>query len=85
MSFMPRRGAANDGAPRPVDAPEDFPENFEADYFERRAEQEVEMATRSTDNRAVQAHYDLATLYLDRIHPPATDPQTDEPPESEAA
>ena len=40
----------------------------EVDYFEQRAAAELELAQRSSDSRAVQAHYELATLYLDRIH-----------------
>jgi hypothetical protein len=38
------------------------------DYFEQRAEAEIELAQRAADTKAVQAHYELATLYLDRIH-----------------
>ena len=38
------------------------------DYYERRAEAEIELAQRSLDARAVQAHYELANIYLDRIH-----------------
>ena len=38
------------------------------DYFERRAEAEIEMAQRAESPSAVQAHYQLATLYFDRIH-----------------
>jgi hypothetical protein len=37
-------------------------------YFERRAEHEIELAQRATHARAVQAHYQLASAYLDRIH-----------------
>jgi hypothetical protein len=37
-------------------------------YFERRAEMELELAQRASDARAVQAHYELANFYLDRIH-----------------
>ncbi|WP_165357165.1 hypothetical protein [Sphingosinicella sp. CPCC 101087] len=41
-------------------------------YYEQRAEAEIEMAQRAHDSRAVQAHYRLATIYLDRIHPEAS-------------
>ena len=43
-------------------------------YLEQRAEAEIEMAQRAEDSRAVQALYELASAYLDRIHgeaPPA--------------
>ena len=45
----------------------------DVEYFEQRAEAEIELAQRATDARAVQAHYQLATQYLDRIYsePPA--------------
>ncbi len=38
------------------------------DYYQRRAEAEIELAQRATTARAVQAHYELAAAYLDRIH-----------------
>ena len=38
------------------------------DYYQRRAEAEIELAQRSDDFRAVRAHYELASAYLDRIH-----------------
>lgn len=38
------------------------------DYFERRAEAEIEMARKASHVRAVQVHYELANAYLDRIH-----------------
>lgn len=38
------------------------------DYFERRAEAEIELAQRAENVRAVQAHYQLASAYLDRIY-----------------
>ncbi len=41
----------------------------DVDYFERRAEEEIELAQRSVDTRAVQAHYQLASAYLDKIYP----------------
>ena len=37
-------------------------------YFEERAEAEIAMAQRAGDSRAVQAHYELASAYLDRIY-----------------
>ena len=40
----------------------------DCDYFEKRAEAEIELAQRARDSRAVQAHYDLASAYLDRIY-----------------
>lgn len=44
------------------------------DYLELRAETEIELARSATDPRAVQAHYELANAYLDRIHPEAVPP-----------
>jgi hypothetical protein len=41
----------------------------DVDYFERRAEEEIELARQSSDTRAVQAHYQLASAYLDKIYP----------------
>jgi hypothetical protein len=40
----------------------------EADYYERRAEAELALAQQARHRRAVQAHYELATAYLDRLH-----------------
>ena len=40
----------------------------EQEYFERRAEAELELAQAAEHRRAVQAHYELASAYLDRIH-----------------
>jgi hypothetical protein len=37
-------------------------------YFQRRAEQEIALAQRAEDSRAVQAHYALANFYLDKVH-----------------
>ena len=42
--------------------------NDERDYYERRAEAEIELAQRAGHEAAVQAHYELASAYLDRIH-----------------
>ena len=38
------------------------------EYYERRAEAEIALAQAAGDQRAVQAHYELASAYLDRIH-----------------
>jgi hypothetical protein len=37
-------------------------------YYQMRAEAEVEMACRSTDPIAVQAHYDLSAAYLELVY-----------------
>lgn len=37
-------------------------------YFERRAEAEIALAQEARHARAVKAHYELASAYLDRIH-----------------
>jgi hypothetical protein len=37
-------------------------------YYERRAEAEIELAQRARHAAAVQAHYQLASAYLDRVH-----------------
>lgn len=37
-------------------------------YFERRAEAEIELASKATAQSVVQAHYDLASAYLDKIY-----------------
>lgn len=38
------------------------------EYYERRAEAELALAQVAGHERAVQAHYELAAAYLDRIH-----------------
>lgn len=38
------------------------------DYYERRAEDHVTLAQQSSNTQAVQAHYELASAYLDRIY-----------------
>ena len=43
-------------------------------YFQRRAEAEIELAQRARHQRVVQAHYELASAYLDRIHADAGEP-----------
>jgi hypothetical protein len=40
----------------------------EREYYERRAEAELLLAQAAAHRRAVQAHYELASAYLDRIH-----------------
>jgi hypothetical protein len=37
-------------------------------YYEGRAETEIELAQRALHVRAVQAHYQMASAYLDMIH-----------------
>ena len=37
-------------------------------YYQLRAEQEIELAQRAEHSEAVQAHYQLASAYLDLIH-----------------
>ncbi|MGZ8282286.1 MAG: hypothetical protein ACXWUN_04945 [Allosphingosinicella sp.] len=37
-------------------------------YYEQRAQTEIELAQRATHTNAAQAHYEMATAYLDRIH-----------------
>ena len=40
----------------------------DASYYQRRAEEEIELAQRAEHSQAVQAHYQLASAYLDLIH-----------------
>lgn len=40
------------------------------DYFERRAEAEIEAAQRASHAAVVRAHYELAGYYLDLVHNP---------------
>jgi hypothetical protein len=37
-------------------------------YLESRAEAEISLAQQARHARAVKAHYELASAYLDRIH-----------------
>jgi hypothetical protein len=37
-------------------------------YYESRAETEIGLAQQARHARAVKAHYELASAYLDRIH-----------------
>jgi hypothetical protein len=38
------------------------------DYLERRAEIEIELARQASHEKVVEAHYLMASAYLDRIH-----------------
>ena len=38
------------------------------EYYERRAEDHVLLAQRALNSQAVQAHYELAAAYLERIY-----------------
>ena len=40
----------------------------EREYYERRAEAELALAQAAASREVVQAHYELASAYLDRIH-----------------
>ena len=40
----------------------------DVDYYQQRAEAEIELAQKAEHVRVVQAHYELASAYLDRIH-----------------
>ena len=40
----------------------------ECAYFYRRAEQEIELACASVDERLVSFHYRLADLYLNKVY-----------------
>ena len=40
----------------------------DTEYFYRRAEAELEMAQKTEVPQAVQAHYTLASAYLDRVY-----------------
>ena len=42
--------------------------NEELNYYQQRAEAEIELAQRAQHRLAVQAHYEIAAAYLDRIH-----------------
>jgi len=37
-------------------------------YFQKRAEEELELAQKAQDERAVRSHYQLAAYYLDLVH-----------------
>ena len=40
----------------------------EMEYYQTRAEAEIEAAQQASTTKAVQAHYQLASAYLDLIH-----------------
>ena len=40
----------------------------ELEYYERRAEAEIEAAQKARHQAVVQVHYELASAYLDRVH-----------------
>ena len=42
----------------------------DAAYFQRRADAATHLASRAIHPRAVQAHYRMASSYLDRLHQP---------------
>ena len=48
----------------------------DAAYFQRRADAATHLASRAIHPRAVQAHYRMASTYLDRLHQPL-DPSDD--------
>jgi hypothetical protein len=62
------QNAADPSPAAPERSAESDMSHQDVDYYERRAEVEIEMAQRSENHRAVQAHYDLATFYLDKIY-----------------
>ena len=43
------------------------------EYYERRAEDHVLLAQQALNSQAVQAHYELAAAYLDRIYGDSSD------------
>ncbi len=49
-------------------------------YLEQRAEAEIEMAQRANHVRVVQAHYELANAYLDKIHGETGQPESEARP-----
>ncbi len=40
----------------------------EFEYYEQRAEAEIALAQQAADSRVVQAHYELANFYLDKVY-----------------
>lgn len=40
----------------------------DVNYYERRAETQIMLAQQAQSTQAVQAHYDLATAYLDKVY-----------------
>ncbi|MFW2853415.1 hypothetical protein ACM61V_16075 [Sphingomonas sp. TX0543] len=49
----------------------------DSDYYERRAEQELELAEHATKPKVVAAHDRLAELYLERLSPQSKAAQDD--------
>jgi hypothetical protein len=43
-------------------------ESEDLDYYERRAEAELDLARNASEPKVVKAHYELANAYLDLIH-----------------
>jgi hypothetical protein len=54
------------------------------EYFEQRAESEIELASKAIHPTAVRAHYLLAGFYLDRVHGSAPDDTAPEANHSQA-
>ena len=54
----------------------------EMEYYQSRAETQLQLAQQATDSKAVQAHYQHASAYLDLIHgeEPEADPNVLERP-----
>ncbi|WP_442680933.1 hypothetical protein ACSBM8_07060 [Sphingomonas sp. ASY06-1R] len=50
----------------------------EQEYFEKRAEAELELAQSATHPGVVKAHYQLAGLYLDIVHGEAENPTSED-------
>lgn len=50
-------------------------------YFERRAEEELELAQQATTVEATEAHYRLANLYLERVHADGPSELADDEPQ----
>jgi len=40
----------------------------EMEYYQLRAEAEIRLAQQASHSKAVQAHYQLASAYLDMVH-----------------
>ena len=52
----------------------------ESVFLERRAEDELEAAQEAVHPNAVKAHYELACLYIERLHGNGTAPEASELP-----
>ncbi len=57
--------------------------SHDAIYYEKRAEAQLALAQKAKTGKAVQAHYDLASAYLDLVY--GQDISADEPAVSQAA